>query len=101
MVYSNAMRKNLAVGIIVLLVCLAVSVAQETPVHWTAKPPADPIPAGASFEVKLDARIDGAWHMYSATQPPGGPITTRFKVLTGAPFEIAGQSEAIRTDQGL
>jgi thiol:disulfide interchange protein DsbD len=45
--------------------------------------------AGAGFEVKLEAKIDENWHIYSATQEPP-PIATRFKVLSGPPFEMSG-----------
>ncbi len=38
----------------------------------------------------LDAVIDGGWHLYSATQPPGGPNPTRFSLLSGEPFQLAG-----------
>lgn len=57
--------------------------------HWSAQPPAEPLRAGAQFEVKLEAAIDANWHMYSVTQPPP-PIATRFTVTSGAPFELAG-----------
>jgi hypothetical protein len=70
---------------------MAGAFGQESPVHWSAAAPKGPVQAGARFEVKLDARIDGIWHMYSATQPPGGPIATRFKVLGTVPFELDGK----------
>ena len=58
--------------------------------HWSAKPPGGPIRAGIPFDVKVEATIDGDWHLYSTTTPPGGPIPTGFSVLPGAPFGIAG-----------
>jgi thiol:disulfide interchange protein len=91
MVYSISMKRIIAAAIFIGLIIAAVAVTQDSPVHWSAKPPAEPARAGAQIEVKLDARIDGNWHMYSATQPPGGPITTRFKVLSGEPFELSGK----------
>jgi thiol:disulfide interchange protein len=65
-------------------------ISGDSPVSWTAVPPAGPIQAGDLFEVKLEAAIDGIWHMYSVTQPPGGPIATRFTLLPGNPFELSG-----------
>ena len=64
--------------------------SDDSPVHWSAKPPAGPLRAGAQFDVKMEAAIDGNWHMYSTTTPPGGPIPTRFTVLSGEPFSISG-----------
>jgi thiol:disulfide interchange protein DsbD len=68
---------------------LVAQAPDESPVHWTAKAPAAAVRAGEIFEVKLDATLDGEWHLYSATQPPGGPIPTRFSLLTGAPFALS------------
>ena len=51
--------------------------------HWSARPPAGPFRAGAQFDVKMEAAIDGNWHMYSTTTPPGGPIPTRFYSALG------------------
>jgi thiol:disulfide interchange protein len=62
----------------------------ESPVHWSASPPAKTVKAGDAFEIKLQATIDGEWHLYSATQPPGGPNPTRFSLLSGAPFQREG-----------
>lgn len=62
----------------------------ESPVHWKASSPAHPVKAGEVFEVKIEASIDGDWHLYSATQPAGGPNPTRFSLLSGEPFQIAG-----------
>jgi thiol:disulfide interchange protein DsbD len=86
------MRKNLAAAILCSLVFVAGAFAQETPVHWSAKAPKEPVQAGAQFEVKVDAQIDGIWHMYSVTQPPP-PIATRFKIISKepSPFEISGK----------
>ena len=65
-------------------------IQDDSPVHWSAKPPAGPFQAGAQFDVKVEAAIDGNWHLYSTTTPPGGPIPTRFSLLSGEPFSIAG-----------
>ena len=62
----------------------------DTPVHWSASLPGVALKAGARFEVRVAAKIDGNWHLYSTTQPPGGPIATRFTLLSGEPFSIAG-----------
>ncbi len=86
------MKRLAAVAIFCILVLFGTSPAQDaadSPVRWSAKPPAEPIHAGAQCEIRLDAAIEGGYHMYSATQPPP-PIATRFKLLSEGPFEIAG-----------
>ncbi len=62
----------------------------QSPVHWTAHPPENPVQPGDTLEIRLSATIDGIWHLYSATQPPGGPNPTRFSVISGDPFHLAG-----------
>lgn len=90
------MKRGIAIAILSTLVLPALAqTPAESPVHWSAKPPTNPVQAGTRFEVKLEAAIGGNWHMYSATQQPP-PIATRFKLLSGGPFEIAG---AIRQSQ--
>lgn len=95
MVYFPAMKtRECILGSAVLLLFISSSflvaqVLDESPVHWIAKAPAAPVRSGETFEVKLIATVDGDWHLYSATQPPGGPIPTRFSLLTGAPFALS------------
>ncbi|PYV17900.1 MAG: cytochrome C biogenesis protein, partial [Acidobacteria bacterium] len=65
--------------------------AQEaSPVRWSARKPERPVPAGGRVEISVAAAIEGNWHLYSVTQPPGGPTPTRFSLAAGQPFRIAG-----------
>jgi thiol:disulfide interchange protein len=84
-------QMNAAIFCILILFGTALAQDADSPVRWSAKPPAKPIRAGEQFEIELDAAIGGNFHMYSATQPPGGPITTRFKLLSGEPFQMSGE----------
>ncbi len=48
---------------------------------------------GTRFNVTLAVNIPSnvqVWHLYSITQPPGGPIRTQIKVLPESLFRIAG-----------
>ena len=62
-----------------------------TPVQWTAQASSTTVRAGELFEVRVAATIEANWHLYSATQPPGGPNPTRFQIAPGTPFEIFGK----------
>ena len=77
---------------IALLVSLSVSVmAQTAPVVWTAAPTwTDPVAPGATVTVRLSARINPGWHLYSITQGPGGPVATRIELAPGQPFVLGG-----------
>jgi thiol:disulfide interchange protein len=52
------------------------------------------IPVGEAFAAVIQANIEPGWHMYSTTQPPGGPIPTSIKLGEGPVFEAAGALES-------
>lgn len=69
----------------------AASSAQiQNPVVWSLGPAPEAIRAGQRFEVRLAARIDAGWHLYSISQPPGGPIPTRITLPAAQGFSLAG-----------
>jgi thiol:disulfide interchange protein len=76
--------------VLVLALSIVSAVVQESPVTWSAKGPEKAVKPGEAFAVKLDAVIDGNWHLYSTTTPAGGPNPTRLTLLPGSPFELAG-----------
>ena len=48
------------------------------------------VTAGESFSVQLAANIAGGWHVYSISQPLGGPCATAIMLLPSQPFRLAG-----------
>jgi thiol:disulfide interchange protein len=62
-------------GWTLLAIAVATSPASaQTPVHWSLKiSPAGPVKPGAAITATATAEIDSGWHVYSLTQPPGGP----------------------------
>src|SRR5713101_6259800 len=46
------------------------------PVHWTLTSDADKAPPGSTVPLRLTAKLDEGWHLYSLTTPKGGPIPT-------------------------
>ena len=65
--------------------------AAQTPVHWTVAPVRGALKTGAITNVQIDAKIQDGWHIYSITQPAGGPIATRITVPAGQPFILAAE----------
>jgi thiol:disulfide interchange protein DsbD len=61
----------------------------ENPVKWSLAEGPTNVAPGAPFELALTARIDPGWHLYSITQPPGGPIQTRITIPADQPFGLA------------
>ena len=82
-------------GLLVCLHLIAISGRAQapvgSPVHWSASGLERPVHPGETFELRLKASIDGEWHLYSATTPPGGPNPTRFAVVSGDNFKLAGK----------
>jgi thiol:disulfide interchange protein len=64
--------------------------AQEHPITLTATPTRATIRPGALLTVRVAARIPSGWHLYSVTQPAGGPVATSFSVLPAEHFRISG-----------
>ncbi len=70
-------------------------VAAQTPVHWAIAPVHGVIGNGTVSNVRIDGTIQAGWHIYSITQPPGGPYATRISVPDGQSFVAAGNPKAI------
>jgi thiol:disulfide interchange protein DsbD len=80
---------------VVLLIFMAiVAGCQERPANWSAAGPSKVIHPGEKFSVKLSAKISSGWHMYSITQPSGGPTTTVISVPAKQPFRLGGSITA-------
>jgi hypothetical protein len=69
--------------------------AAQTPVHWAIAPVHGVIKNGTVSNVRIDATIQAGWHIYSITQPPGGPYSTRISVPDGQPFAAAGNPKVL------
>jgi len=62
---------------------------QVRPVTWSATAP-KPVAAGQTVPITLVATIDDGWHLYSTTQPSGGPVPTRITVGASTIFAENG-----------
>jgi thiol:disulfide interchange protein DsbD len=78
-----------AVPFIALLLTAMCASAQDR-VEWSAKGPEKSLKTGEKFAVMLTAKISDGWHMYSFTQPPGGPSTSQATLAPKQPFKQAG-----------
>jgi thiol:disulfide interchange protein len=60
--------------------CLALltplSAQRLDPVHWTLTSDSGQAPPGSTVALRLTAKLDDGWHLYSLTTPKGGPIPT-------------------------
>ncbi|HWA97412.1 MAG TPA: thioredoxin family protein [Pirellulales bacterium] len=64
----------------------------ETPVSVTAEftPPTSDVPA----VLAIHAKIQDHWHIYSTTQPAGGPVRTKITLAAGQPTKLIGEFTA-------
>lgn len=53
-------------------------------VKWTAKLAQTDARAGEGAQIVLTATVASSWHIYSMTQPEGGPVRTTVKILSGS-----------------
>ncbi|MEO7361705.1 MAG: cytochrome c biogenesis protein CcdA [Gemmatimonadaceae bacterium] len=75
--------------------------AQERPIKWTLAKPTAPITQGVAFTAQLHAVIPPTWHLYSMTQPPGGPVATVISLPFGSTFTMNGKVRAPDPDVAL
>ncbi len=68
--------------------------SQDHPVTWKLSPPSQ---SGTSLVAKLDATIEEGWHLYSQTQPAGGPVPTSIAVV-GARYALSAKPRAPEPD---
>ena len=83
------------IRIVLLLTVSSAASAQRVdprPVIWSLAAPAMRDAPGSSVlgVAALQARIAPGWHLYSMTQPPGGPRATRIEIAAGSAFRLAG-----------
>jgi thiol:disulfide interchange protein DsbD len=73
------MLRSALLGLVLLTSALF---AKEDPVSWTLSPESNrqSIAPGSKAYLRLDAKIEPGWHLYSPTTPPGGPIITKITV---------------------
>jgi thiol:disulfide interchange protein DsbD len=77
-------------ALVALLALAPPTAAQDEfvyPVHVSVNPPAEPVPAGGSFEVTLDVRVEAPYHVYSHDSE-GGVLPTEMSVELGEHFDL-------------
>jgi DsbC/DsbD-like thiol-disulfide interchange protein len=72
------------------VVLLLLALAGPKPVVWTGAAQPARVAAGGKVSVTLAAAIDTGWHLYSTTQPAGGPVPTKIAVAGPTGFALEG-----------
>lgn len=71
--------------------------AQAVPLQWSLHVRDATIQSGQTFLAELHAVIPFGWHLYSLTQPAGGPMATSITVL-GTGVVMSGPARARQPD---
>ncbi len=77
----KSMARFVLVGLLTALALPALALPKY--VKWTAKLAQTDARAGEGAQIVLTANIVKPWHIYSLTQPDGGPTRTTIKILSG------------------
>ncbi len=86
---KNALICTYALATVAATACSHSAPPAAPPVRWTIVPLRSPITSSPDTVV-VQASIAPGWHVYSLTQPAGGPVATRVTLSPGQPFELAG-----------
>jgi thiol:disulfide interchange protein DsbD len=79
---------------IALFAALALSCSAQVECTLAVDQPPKPLKAGEKINAKLTVEIDPSWHIYSLTQPDGGPVRSELTLSKGQPFKLAGKIDA-------
>ena len=88
-------RKAVAAAALLVLAGAATAAAQQArlrPATWSLEMMSDVRggDSGVAGVAALRARIEPGWHLYSLTEPSGGPRATVIAVVSDPPFRLAG-----------
>lgn len=85
------MAKIILLGSIVILT-VVFSHAQN-PTSWSISSPKNiaKLKPGERATVKVQARLDSGWYIYSITQPAGGPVATQVSLESNRSFRRSGR----------
>jgi thiol:disulfide interchange protein len=67
-----------------ILISGSLNAQRLDPVQWSLSTEAAKAPPGATIPLKLTAKLEEGWHLYSLTTPPGGPNPTTAVIAENA-----------------
>jgi len=97
MVRSSQLRQNVfgalcASFLLTVAAFLPADAQIPNPVNLSAKLDPNPVKPDQSAKVTVSAKIDAGWHLYSLTQPAGGPRPTKVTIDETGPFKADGKA---------
>jgi thiol:disulfide interchange protein DsbD len=83
--------QSYSLTIFFLLFAVAAQAQGLNPVSLSGKLEPGQVKPGQNAKILITAKIDPGWHLYSLTQPPGGPRPTRISIDESSPIKIDGK----------
>lgn len=71
---------NLQRTLAAFFVAIPLAAQPQNPVQWKLTPQAEKAPPGSLVILRLNAKVDQGWHLYSMTTPKGGAPATKITV---------------------
>lgn len=86
---------------LIMLVAAVVSLGQSAtePIKWTLTAAPSSLDAGSQFHATLRADIDDGWHLYSISQPKGGPTATTIELGADQQFKLSGSIQGPKPEK--
>ncbi|MFM8392378.1 MAG: cytochrome c biogenesis protein CcdA, partial [Acidobacteriota bacterium] len=81
---------SLNVSLILGILTTCVGAQGLNPIKFSARAEPAEVKSGEKARIILTATIDPSWHLYSLTQPPGGPRPTRIAIDEASPVTLIG-----------
>ncbi|MCL5746527.1 MAG: thioredoxin family protein [Acidobacteria bacterium] len=79
------MRRRLVLPALAVLMSVVPSRGEKLdPIHWTLESESMRAAAGGEVLLRLTAKMDPGWHLYSLATPEGGPLATRVGIVENA-----------------
>lgn len=79
-----------------LLLCAAASAHAQQKVNWSGRLEPAQVRPGQKAKLVLTAVIENGWHLYSLTQPEGGPRPTQISIDENPVFALDGKPQQPR-----
>lgn len=79
--------------LILIVLFLPTFIFAQNPVSWSLESDVKgkSLKQNETFKTKLNATIEGDWHLYAVEQPDGGPYPTKITLAENSPFTIEGK----------
>ncbi|MFN4146738.1 MAG: cytochrome c biogenesis protein CcdA [Runella sp.] len=87
--------KKIAISLVGFIVSLQVLAQIQNHARWSYEVPQKPIKVGETIELKLHAKIDPSWHLYSTEIKVEGPQPTEVNFKPNDTYQLVGKIKPV------